>query len=658
MEFLKRYNYSMLIIFVLILSIISGFIYLQYTTQYNYELATIKNLFNERSLQLNFLKLAKIEVENLQNRAESYFQTHPTYQTPSPLLSQIQENVAENYFHLDVVTQPFYTSTVGNLTGVGRFSNRSTAFYREVEMALDLNNYFQMIKRSIPNTVWVYYTSANSFINLFPWEESQHFKFSPDLYQSAFYSLALPTINPDKKAFWTEPYIDQAGQGLMVTCSAPVYESNQFRGTVSLDFTLNVLNQYIKDLKYYDNHVFIINEQEKLLAHNLLINAKDEKIQTAEVAFPLEIRKEWRTLFKYPESEVVEIENYLIIYKTIPDVNWKLIFWIPKSVMVQQVITNISWVLFVLLISLILILFFNYYITQKEFIRPARLLVEHIKNESEGQTVYIPNVSPLWQKWFITVSNTFAENRRLFKELENHSNSLMRLNQEKNEFLGITAHDLKNPLSAILGVAALVKESSEDITQTELLEYMELVENSSNTMFQLISNLLDVNLIESGRVDLNINSVDITQIAEHILETYLYRAQQKDISYQFEIPEKPAYLLTDAHLVHQIIDNLVSNALKYSPLHKKVTLKIQEQEEWLTCAIQDEGLGLSETDQQKLFNKFTRLTPKPTAGEHSTGLGLFIVKKLVDMLGGKIQCFSELGKGTCFEVRLPKKLNI
>ncbi len=658
MEFLKRYNYSMLIIFVLILSIISGFIYLQYTTQYHYELATIKNLFNERSLQLNFLKLAKIEVENLRNRAENFFQTHPTYNTSSSLLAQIQENVEEQYYHLDVVKHPFYTSTVGNLTGAGKFTNRPASFYKEIEMALDLNNYFQMIKRSIPNTVWVYYTSANSFINLFPWEESHRFKFSPELYQHEFYSQAVPIFNPDKKAFWTEPYIDEAGQGLMVTCSAPVYEDEQFRGAVSLDFTLSILNQYIKDLKYYDNHVFIINEQEKLLAHNLLINAKDEKVQAAEAAFPLDIRQQWRTLFKHPESEVVEIENYLVIYKTIPDVNWKLIFWIPKSVMIQQVATNISWVLFVLLASLISILFFNYYITQKEFIRPARLLVEHIKNESEGQTVYIPNVSPLWQKWFITVSNTFAENRRLFKELESHSDSLMRLNQEKNEFLGITAHDLKNPLSAILGVAALVKETSDDITQTELLEYMGMVENSSNMMFQLISNLLDVNLIESGRVDLNIDSVDVTQIAEHVLESYQYRAQQKDISYQFEIPEKSVYITTDSNLVHQIIDNLVSNALKYSPLHKKVTLKIQEQEEWLVCAIQDEGPGLSETDKQKLFNKFTRLTPKPTLGEHSTGLGLFIVKKLTDMLNGNIQCISELGKGTCFEVKLPKQLNI
>ncbi len=110
----------------------------------------------------------------------------------------------------------------------------------------------------------------------------------------------------------------------------------------------------------------------------------------------------------------------------------------------------------------------------------------------------------------------------------------------------------------------------------------------------------------------------------------------------------------DEIMFRQVFDNLISNALKYSPLHSEVTIRLKQLENTILCEIQDQGLGLSVADQAKLFNKFARLTPRPTANEHSTGLGLFIVKKLVEAMNGQVSCCSELGKGSTFIVEFPR----
>lgn len=246
-----------------------------------------------------------------------------------------------------------------------------------------------------------------------------------------------------------------------------------------------------------------------------------------------------------------------------------------------------------------------------------------------------------------------ANKVRLLKEQEKKNAELTQLNQEKNEFLGIAAHDLKNPLSAILGMAEMVQESVDTITSTEMLEYCSIIQRSARIMFQLITNLLDVNAIESKGINLHLESINLFPILQNIVDSYRERAKVKNIKLQFDATNDQYIAFIDLSTAQQILDNLISNAIKYSPYGKTVHIRICHDEQFIRCEIRDEGMGLSPADQKKLFGKFTRLTTKPTGGEHSTGLGLFIVKKLVDMMQGKVWCESELGKGATFIVKLP-----
>jgi len=238
-------------------------------------------------------------------------------------------------------------------------------------------------------------------------------------------------------------------------------------------------------------------------------------------------------------------------------------------------------------------------------------------------------------------------------ELAEKNEQLIQLDQDKNEFLGIAAHDLKNPLSGILGLAEIISASEGQLSPEEILEYALMIEDSSRRMFTLITNLLDVNAIESGKINTNLEQVDVLPIVRNLVQTYSERAKAKNIFIDFQTTEDQHLAFIDRDIAQQVLDNLISNAIKYSPHHKKVTVKVFILNNEIRCEIKDEGVGLSKTDQQKLFGKFTRLSTKPTGGEHSTGLGLFIVKKLVSTMNGKVWCESELGKGANFIVTFP-----
>lgn len=236
---------------------------------------------------------------------------------------------------------------------------------------------------------------------------------------------------------------------------------------------------------------------------------------------------------------------------------------------------------------------------------------------------------------------------RYSREIEEKNQQLVQVNQEKNEFLGIVAHDLKNPLSNIMSLSEIILENQIDI---EIKDFMEMIKISAESMFTLITTLLDVNAIESGKINLSLQKENILPILEQVLNNYKQPAAQKMITLHCEIPQQNYDAIVDKNITRQILDNIISNAIKYSPLGKNVYVRLFKDEHKIKCEVKDEGQGLSEEELSKLFNKFTRLKPQPTAGEHSTGLGLFIVKKLIEKMNGRVWCESKLGEGSTFIV--------
>jgi signal transduction histidine kinase len=241
-------------------------------------------------------------------------------------------------------------------------------------------------------------------------------------------------------------------------------------------------------------------------------------------------------------------------------------------------------------------------------------------------------------------------------ELEAALARAQRLNNEKNDILGIVSHDLKNPISVILGITDLMKSNADfELSLSEYREYSGVVHQTAENMMDLVKELLDEHWLHSEGMEFTLASVSLSGLAPELADSYSDRARQKDITIRTELPSaaENVLVLADEGRLRQAIDNLVSNAVKFSPRGKNVFVRVKSSDGCARVEVQDEGPGLSEEDKSKLFGKFVRLSAKPTGGEHSTGLGLSIVKKMVEAMNGKVWCESELGKGATFIVELP-----
>ena len=231
---------------------------------------------------------------------------------------------------------------------------------------------------------------------------------------------------------------------------------------------------------------------------------------------------------------------------------------------------------------------------------------------------------------------------------------LQQLNVEKNEFLGIVAHDLKNPLTSISMNASGLRDYYDRFPPEAAKERLGSIVTASQRMASIITNLLDINAIETGNLNIQCRPTDILPIVRHSVEDYAERASAKEIQIHFsnDCSESPR-LNVDAGIFAEIVDNLISNAVKYSPREKSVFIRVLEVTGNIRLEVSDEGPGLSEEDKKRLFGKFARLSAQPTAGEQSTGLGLSIVKRLTEAMQGRVGCDSTLGNGATFFVEFP-----
>jgi signal transduction histidine kinase len=224
---------------------------------------------------------------------------------------------------------------------------------------------------------------------------------------------------------------------------------------------------------------------------------------------------------------------------------------------------------------------------------------------------------------------------------------LTRLNKEKNDFLGIAAHDLRNPLSAVIGYAELLQiEGSAKVAQRGTT-----IANAGRRMLELINDLLDANAIEEGRYASQIEPLDLRALVLTSMQHNHTSSERKQIALDLA-DGPPCWAQGDRKATLQILDNLLSNALKYSPIGSRVHLTAEADNEWADFAVCDQGPGIGAHDQKKLFQKHTKLSARPTGGESSVGLGLSIVKRLAEAMGGTVTCHSTLGEGATFTLRL------
>jgi signal transduction histidine kinase len=243
-----------------------------------------------------------------------------------------------------------------------------------------------------------------------------------------------------------------------------------------------------------------------------------------------------------------------------------------------------------------------------------------------------------------------------FNEIKQQANRLALLNEQKNKFLGIAAHDLRNPLASIRGFSELILGDTSRPLSRHQREFVGFIRSLSNEMLQLVNDLLDVSAIESGKVDLNLKCGSLCKTIRDWVRINRIVARKKNITIEDDLTNLPDCLF-DPNRISQVVDNLLSNAIKFSYPGSKIFVSLRRRDSRngraAVISVRDEGPGISAEDQAKLFGEFQKLSARPTAGEKSIGLGLSIVKKIVEAHNGTITVDSTPGCGATFHVVLP-----
>jgi signal transduction histidine kinase len=255
------------------------------------------------------------------------------------------------------------------------------------------------------------------------------------------------------------------------------------------------------------------------------------------------------------------------------------------------------------------------------------------------------------EELFEEISRLNNELVSIQRELAKKNAELERLNQEKNQFLGMAAHDLRNPLHNILSASEYLAEQNPITLGDEYKQFLEVIQTASQFMANLVDDLLDVAKIESGKLNLDYTPVNLPDLLQKNIRRNQLLAAQKDIRIELQAEALPAALL-DAPKMEQILNNLLGNAIKFSQKNSTIKVNLALQSPNFVLSVQDEGPGIPEHIRRNLFKTFQRGQPG-TQGEKSIGLGLVIVRRIVEGHGGNIWLESVEGRGTTFFVSMP-----
>jgi len=235
------------------------------------------------------------------------------------------------------------------------------------------------------------------------------------------------------------------------------------------------------------------------------------------------------------------------------------------------------------------------------------------------------------------------------KKINQQVIELEKLSDLKNKFLGMAAHDLRNPLTSVMGFTDLILEM--DFENDKKREFLIIIQQESKQMLDLINDLLDVSVIESGKFDIVLRSENLKEVIESRIKLVSLSAKSKRIQIASDL-EDVNEIKFDKNRISQVLDNLLSNAIKFSEPETTIHVTLASSVDKVSFHIRDQGPGITPEEVPMLFSEFEKLSNRPTAGEKSTGLGMAIVKKIIDGHKGQISVQSEVGKGTEFTVSL------
>lgn len=254
------------------------------------------------------------------------------------------------------------------------------------------------------------------------------------------------------------------------------------------------------------------------------------------------------------------------------------------------------------------------------------------------------------------------ENKRLIDDLQRSNIELIRVNQRfkeidqlKSEFLANMSHELRTPLNSVIGFSELILDGIDGEITPKQRRFLSNIHRSGKILLQLIDDILDMAKIEAGKIEFHPEEVSLDSVIQAVKEITFPLAEEGRLHFEIEVSEGSPKVIADKRRLEQILINLVTNAIKFTPEGGSIKISVVEQEQVFQVSVSDTGIGMEEEDLGVIFEAFRQLESSLTKRYKGVGLGLAITKKLVQMHKGKIWVESKLGQGSKFTFTLPKR---
>jgi len=488
---------------------------------------------------------------------------------------------------------------IGRITGTGSVAELSKEKIQEIFFAEKLNKYFARTKINLPNAPFIYYVSKEKFWNGIPRHDAVKIFFDDEYLDYDFYQLGLPEKNKKRSVFWSKPYLDASGAGLMVTAAIPLYHKNEFKGTICIDMLFTEIANYLNSNTFAHHHISVVDNYNQIVSSTFKDLTYSKNIPTLQM-----LLNDGETIFqKFKENEFIWHGGKRIFTSAIPNTKWHVVHFETRFEFLKVIFLSVLPI-FNLLIFLLIIIYLLLYTNR------LRIENEIAKNIAEEAIAV------------------------------------------KNRFISILAHDLRGAFSSLLGISELLRESINVFDKEQINEFVNHIYISSKKTYSLLESLLDWAKTQQNNVKFDPKKVQLSSLAKDNINLLDDIAKSKNIHIASSIPDEIEVFL-DLNMMNVILRNLIANAIKYTPNSGQISISATIQQKMVEMVVSDTGVGMNTNTIQSLFKLGETKSKKGTNGESGTGFGLLLCKEFVEKNGGKIWVESELGKGSHFKFTLP-----